>query len=92
VTRGGKKPNAGVVENISERWGSGGIGALNPTGAGENGSYEPDTASSESIGRGRAICEYDEIMQILPGSSNDRLFINASRMICNTDAHRQPRY
>ena len=31
-----------------------------------------------SIGRGRSICEYDEIMQILPGSSNDPLLINAS--------------
>jgi len=24
------------------------------------------------IGRGRTICEYDEIMQILPGSSDER--------------------
>jgi hypothetical protein len=36
-----------------------------------------------SIGRGRSICEYDEIMQILPGSSDDATLINASRLICN---------
>jgi hypothetical protein len=36
-----------------------------------------------SIGRGRSICEYDEIMQILPGSSDNAVLINASRAICN---------
>ena len=41
------------------------------------------TRSSKSIGRGRAICEYIEIMQILPGSSDNALLINASRVICN---------
>ncbi len=35
------------------------------------------------IGRGRSICEYDEIMQIPPGSSDDALLINASRAFCN---------
>jgi len=35
------------------------------------------------IGRGRSICEYDEIMQILPGSSDDAQLINASQAICN---------
>jgi len=27
-----------------------------------------------SIGRGRSICEYDEIMQILPGSSDNAVY------------------
>jgi hypothetical protein len=31
------------------------------------------------IGRQVAICEYIEIMQILPGSSDDARLINASR-------------
>ena len=35
------------------------------------------------IGRGRSICEYDEIMQILPGSSDNMVLINASLVICN---------
>jgi hypothetical protein len=40
-------------------------------------------ASSRGIGRGRAICEYDEIMQILPGSSDNALLINASSVFGN---------
>jgi hypothetical protein len=31
------------------------------------------------IGREGAICEYDKIMQILPGSSDEAALINASR-------------
>jgi hypothetical protein len=34
------------------------------------------------IGRGRVICENAEIMQILPGSSDDALLINAPAPIC----------
>jgi hypothetical protein len=34
------------------------------------------------IGRGRVICENAIIMQILPGSSDDALLINASALIC----------
>jgi hypothetical protein len=36
-----------------------------------------------SFGREGAICEYIEIMQILPGSSDDALLINASRVFGN---------
>ena len=43
----------------------------------------PKRASSMGFGREGAICEYDEIMQILPGSSDDAVLINASRVICN---------
>jgi hypothetical protein len=43
----------------------------------------PERTSSTSIGRGRSICEYDEIMQILPGSSDNTVLINAPRVICN---------
>jgi hypothetical protein len=35
------------------------------------------------IGRGRAICEYIEIMQISPVRATMPLLINASRLICN---------
>ena len=35
------------------------------------------------IGRQVAICEYIEIMQILPGSSDDARLINASRAFGN---------
>jgi hypothetical protein len=35
------------------------------------------------FGREGAICEYIEIMQILPGSSGNALLINASRPFCN---------
>jgi hypothetical protein len=42
-----------------------------------------ERTSSMCIGRGRSICEYDEIMQILPGSSDDAELINALRVICN---------
>jgi len=36
------------------------------------------------FGRGSAICENDEIMQILPGSSHDALLINVRGGFCNT--------
>ena len=39
---------------------------------------------SESIGRGRAICDRCVFMQISPGSSYDALFIDASSLICNS--------
>jgi len=35
------------------------------------------------FGREGAICEYIEIMQILPGSSGNALLINASGAFCN---------
>jgi hypothetical protein len=38
------------------------------------------------IGRGRAICEYDEIMQILPGSSDDTPVINPAGAFCKDRA------
>jgi len=36
-----------------------------------------------SFGREDAICELDVIMQILPGSSDNKFLINASAVICN---------
>ena len=44
-----------------------------------------------SIGREGAICEYIEIMQILPGLSGNPLLINASQAFCNMPAHLQAR-
>jgi hypothetical protein len=40
-------------------------------------------ASCMSFGREDAICEYIEIMQILPGSSDEAVLINASRTFGN---------
>ncbi|MEH2562607.1 hypothetical protein [Bradyrhizobium sp. AZCC 2289] len=51
-----------------------------PIKAGGRRGQQCDRKSSTDIGRGRAICEYIEIMQILPGSSDDALLINASRV------------
>jgi hypothetical protein len=48
--------------------------------AGESGRQKTETASS--MGSGRAICENTIIMQILPGSSRDPIFINALAAIC----------
>jgi hypothetical protein len=42
-----------------------------------------DRKSRTSIRREDAICEYMEIMQILPGASDKALLIDASRVICN---------
>jgi hypothetical protein len=58
------------------------IGTSGPIGAGGNGAQEAQSPD-ESIERGRSICEYIEIMQILPGSSDNAQLINASRLICN---------
>jgi hypothetical protein len=46
------------------------IGTSGPIGAGGNGAQEA-LKPGESIERGRTICEYIEIMQILPGSSDN---------------------
>ena len=43
-----------------------GTGTIDPIEAGEDGVYLPDTAPSEWIGRGRAICENALVMQISP--------------------------
>jgi hypothetical protein len=48
-------------------------------------------ASDTGFGREGAICEYIEIMQILPGSSDNPVLINASRAFCNMPAHPQAR-
>jgi hypothetical protein len=47
------------------------IGTSGPIRAGEKWPQRPDTASSIGIERKRAVCELDEIMQILPGSSDN---------------------
>jgi hypothetical protein len=36
-----------------------------------------------SIGREGAVCENDEFMQILPGSSDDAVLVNTSQNFCN---------
>jgi hypothetical protein len=66
------------------------IGTSGPIDAEGNSHQRPEHASSKSFGREGAICEYDEIMQILPGSSDDARLINASRAICNMQP-REPR-
>jgi hypothetical protein len=59
------------------------IGTKGPIDA--DGGHPQRVSGVSSIGFGRedAICEYIEIMQILPGSSDDWRFINASAAICN---------
>jgi hypothetical protein len=59
------------------------IGRSGPIDAGGDGPQRAKQASSMGFGREGAICEYDKIMQILPGSSDDALLINASRMFGN---------
>jgi hypothetical protein len=39
--------------------------------------------SSMSIGHEGTVCENDEIMQILPGSSDDAVLVNTSQDFCN---------
>jgi hypothetical protein len=68
---------------ISVLTGSVTIGTSGPFDAEGNGLQRLEHASSKGIGRGRSICEYVEIMQILPGSSDDALLINASPAFCN---------
>jgi hypothetical protein len=46
------------------------IGRSGPIDAGEDGAQEA-RSPGESIERGRTICEYIEIMHILPGSSDN---------------------
>jgi hypothetical protein len=58
------------------------IGTSGPIDAGVESAQEA-WSPGESIERGRTICEYIEIMHILPGSSDNALLINASRLICN---------
>ena len=58
------------------------IGTSGPIGTGGNSAQEA-RVPGESIERGRTICEYIEIMHILPGSSDNALLINASWVICN---------
>ncbi len=67
---------------IGNSLGSLGIGTSGPIGTGEKSAQEA-RSPGESIERGRTICEYIEIMQILPGSSDNAALINASRTICN---------
>jgi hypothetical protein len=59
------------------------IGRSGPIDAGGDGPQRAKQASSMGFGREDAICEYDEIMQILPGSSDDALLINPSRTFGN---------
>jgi hypothetical protein len=54
------------------------IGTSGPIGTGGNGAQEA-RSPGESIERGRTICEYIEIMHILPGSSD-----NAAAYKCTT--------
>jgi hypothetical protein len=59
------------------------IGRSGPIDAGGDGPQRATQASGMGVGRGRAICEYDEIMQILPGSSDEAVLINATTAFCN---------
>jgi hypothetical protein len=83
LTRGGTRPNASVVEKWRNLLGSLMIGRSGPIDAGGDGPQRAKQASSMGFGREGAICEYDKIMQILPGSSDDAVLINASLALGN---------
>jgi len=51
--------------------------------AGGDRAQRRDRKPGTSIEREDAICENMEIMQTLPGASDNALLINASQMICN---------
>jgi hypothetical protein len=59
------------------------IGTSGPIDADGGGPQRARWTSSMSIGRQGAICEYIEIMQILPGSSDDAPLVNTSQDFCN---------
>jgi hypothetical protein len=59
------------------------IGTSDPIDAGGEGPQRAARASDTGFGREGAICEYIEIMQILPGSSDDALLINAPTIFGN---------
>ena len=61
-----------------------------PIDAGGIGPQRAARASKNSFGREGAICEYIEIMQILPGSSHDSQLIDASREFGNMTADLMP--
>jgi hypothetical protein len=59
------------LKKLVTRWEGLIIGTSGPISVGENEPQRPDTGSDINIERGRAVCELDEIMQILPGSSDN---------------------
>jgi hypothetical protein len=72
LTRDGTRPNAGVVEKWRNLLGNLKIGRSGPIDAGGDGPQRAKQASSMGFGREDAICEYDEIMQILPVRATTR--------------------
>jgi hypothetical protein len=84
TTRDGIKPNRSVVKLTGNSLGSFGDretnGPIDARGVRPQRARQPSGMGTE---RGRAVCEVDEIMQILPGSSDNALLINASRANCN---------
>src|SRR6266700_6092196 len=81
--RGGTGPDPGVVDE--KQWLSGrfGIGTSDPIDAVGERPQRAKQASSMGFGREVAICELDVIMQILPGSSDNEMLINASTRFGN---------
>jgi hypothetical protein len=59
------------------------IGASGPIVTGRDRAQRRDRKPGTSIEREDAICENMEIMQILPGASDNALLINPSSVICN---------
>jgi hypothetical protein len=82
-THGGEGPNAGVVRKISNLPGVGDR-AAGPIDA--VGKRRQKAKQEFGFGRAGAICEQDIIMQILPGSSDNAVLINASSRFCNIGA------
>ena len=76
------RTHASLKETLLTRWEAWGSGRQARSMPAEDGAQEA-RSPGESIERGRTICEYIEIMHILPGSSDNALLINASQLICN---------
>jgi hypothetical protein len=82
--RGGRSGARTSLREISDLLGAEGR-AVSPINAVEKRRQTATRASGLGFGRTGAICEKDEIMQILPGSSSDAAFINLSGTFCNRE-------
>src|SRR5258706_11592711 len=67
------------------------IGTSGPIDADGGGPQRARQASGMGFGRAGTICKYIEIMQILPGSSDNAALINATRTFCKLAQKRTAR-
>src|SRR3984957_6736223 len=87
MMRGGRSRTRAALREISDLLGAEGR-AVSPINAVEKRRQAATRASGLGFGRTEAICEKDEIMQILPGSRSDAGFINLPGTFCNQEVLR----